>query len=398
VLWLAFGLQAAISAGDGLAMIALANRVYQGSHASWAVAAVFLAITIPITALAPLAGLLLDRLPPRPVLVTAAAVEAAVALAITQVTGVAPVLWLAVGFGVCAAVLQPGLGAIVPQLAGPVGVTKANSYLQAATWGGFTLGPLLAGLLTAVGGTGLALTGVAVVYGLGAIGLRALPLAGRASRGGADGRTAEPGGFLSQLSAGLRFLRDDGDAGLLVLVIGLMVVFANMAVVAEVAFAESVLNAGPTGYTVLVAAWTAGMLIGTLLGGRLPIRRLPAVTLAGTFATGLGVALAGTAAVLWQAAAAYAFGGLANGMEVVATRSFLNHRAPPQVAGRVFAVYSGVLFGAASIGMAVAGALLSSLNPRLVLFLAGGGGLLAAAAGSLVYALRHRRREPVTVA
>lgn len=388
VLWLAFGLQAAISAGDGLAMIALANRVYQGSHASWAVAAVFLAITVPITALAPLAGMLLDRLPPRPVLVTAAAVEAVVALAITQVTGVAPVLGLAVGFGICAAVLQPGLGAIVPQLAGPMGVTRANGYLQAATWGGFTLGPLLAGVLTAVGGTGLALAGVAVVYGLGAIGLRALPLAGRASHGR---HTVEPGGFMSQLSAGVRFLRDDGDAGLLVLVVGLMVAFANMAVVAEVAFAESVLNAGPTGYTVLVAAWTAGMLVGTLLGGRVPEHRLAAVTLAGTFATGVGVALAGTAAVLWQAAAAYAFGGLANGMEVVATRSFLNNRAPRQVAGRVFAVYSGVLFGAASIGMAAAGALLSSLNPRLVLFLAGGGGLVAAAAGAGLYALHHRR-------
>jgi MFS family permease len=388
---LALALQAAISAGDGLAMIALANRVYQGSHASWAVAAVFLAITVPITALAPLAGLLLDRLPPRPVLVTAAAAEAVVALAITQVAGVPPVLALAVGFGVCAAVLQPGLGAIVPQLAGPMGVTRANGYLQAATWGGFTLGPLLAGALTAAGGTGLALAGVAVVYVLGAIGLWALPLAGRGGPGGRAAGPGEPGGFLSQLSAGVRFLRADRDAGLLVLVVGVMVAFANMAVVAEVAFAESVLRAGPTGYTVLVAAWTAGMLIGTLLGGRLPGRRLAAATLAGTFATGVGVALAGTAAVLWQAAAAYAFGGLANGMEVVATRSFLNHRAPEHVAGRVFAVYSGVLFGSASIGMAAAGGLLSSLNPRLVLFIAGGGGLMAAAAGGLVYTLRGRR-------
>jgi MFS family permease len=103
------------------------------------------------------------------------------------------------------------------------------------------------------------------------------------------------------------------------------------------------------------------------------------------------VALAGTAAVLWQAAAAYAFGGLANGLEVVATRSFLNHRAPPHVAGRVFAVYSGVLFGAASVGMAAAGGLLGTLNPRLVLFLAGGGGLVAAGAGALFYARRHAR-------
>jgi hypothetical protein len=44
---LAIALQAAISAGDGLALIALANRVYQSSHASWAVAAVFLAPAAP---------------------------------------------------------------------------------------------------------------------------------------------------------------------------------------------------------------------------------------------------------------------------------------------------------------------------------------------------------------
>src|SRR5262249_3703594 len=153
---LAFSLQAAISAGDGLAMVALASRVYQGSRA-WAVAAVFLAITIPITALAPLAGLLLDRLPPRPVLIASAAAPA-VALALTQVSGLGPVLALATGFGVCAAVLQPGLGVIVPQLVGPMSqtdqaarerVTRANGYLQAATWGGFTAGPLLAAALMA---------------------------------------------------------------------------------------------------------------------------------------------------------------------------------------------------------------------------------------------------------
>src|SRR5215469_1340530 len=385
---LAFGLQAVISAGDGLILIALASRVYQGSHASWAVAAVFLAVTIPITAL-------------------------------TQVAGIGPVLALATGFGVCAAVLQPGLGAIVPRLVGPAGqdgqpdetgraaearraaMTRANGYLQAATWGGFTLGPLLAAAFIAAGGTGLALIGVAAVYVLGTIGLCVLPLAppdaptGQADAGG--------GGLASQLSAGLRFLRQDVDAGLLVLVVGVMCVFANMAVVAEVAFAESVLGAGPTGYSVLVAAWSVGMLAGTLAGGRLPERRLALATLTGTLATGAGVALAGTAAVLWQAAAAYAFGGLANGLEVVATRSFLNHRAPPQVAGRVFAVYSGVLFGAASIGMAVAGGLLGSLNPRLVLFLAGGGGLAAAGVGSLIYARRYVRKarasrdEPPTV-
>ena len=165
--------------------------------------------------------------------------------------------------------LQPGLGTIVPQLAGRAGVTRANGYLQAATWGGFTVGPLLAGVLTAAGGTGLALGAVAVVYGLGAIGLRLLPLAagpaGLAGRAAPADTPGEPVG--RQLSAGLRFLRADREAGLLVLVVAVMVAFGNMASVAEVAFAEGVLRAGASGYSVLVAAWTAGMLGGTLLGG-----------------------------------------------------------------------------------------------------------------------------------
>jgi MFS family permease len=385
---LAIGLQATISAGDGLAMIALANRVFQSSHASWAVAAVFLAVCVPISALAPVAGVLLDRFPTKPVLVTAAAAEALIALGLTVATGVRATLGLAVGFGICAALLQPGLGAIVPRLVDPDRVTRANSYLQAATWGGFTAGPLLAGLLITAGGSGVDLAADALLYALGALGLLALRLAPRSRP---DGRGSEPAGMPSlaiQMRAGLSFLRGDSTAGMLVLIVGAMVTFANMAVVAEVVFAEHVLRSGPRGYSLLVAGWTSGMVIGTLAGGRLPARWLVAAALAGTVATGAGVALAGTAAVLWQAAAAYGFGGLANGLETVATRSFLNHRAPESVAGRVFALYSGILFGAASVGMATAAALLTLLGARGVLLLAGAGGCTAGLVGCVIYGLR----------
>jgi MFS family permease len=392
---LAVLLQALISAGDGLAMVALASRVYQSSHASWAVASVFLAITVPITALAPVAGVLLDRFPVRPVLITASVAQTLVALALTRFTGTGATLGLAIGFGLCAAVLQPGLGVIVPQLADGSEVIRANGYLQAATWGGFTVGPLLAGGLTAAGGTGLALGAVAAMYGLGAAGLGALrlspaPAASLDPAAGAEAAAASERGA-RQFSAGLRFLRADREAGLLVLVVSIMVTFANMASVAEVAFAEGVLRSGPTGYSVLVAAWTGGMLAGTLAGGRLPRRRLALAVLLGSLITGVGVALAAGAITLWQAAAAYGIGGVANGMEVVATRSFLNHRAPAAISGRVFAMYSGLLFGAASLGMAAAGGLLAPLDPRLVLLIAGGGGIVATAGGWLRYTSLVRR-------
>jgi MFS family permease len=393
---LAVVLQVLISAGDGLAMVALASRVYQSSHASWAVAAVFLAVTVPITVLAPAAGVLLDRLPVRPVLVIGAVAQTLVALALTRLTGTGATIGLSVGFGLCAAVLQPGLGVIVPRLAGPSGVTRANGYLQAATWGGFTLGPLLAGGLTAAGGTGLALGAVAAVYGLGAAGLAVLrlspvPVPAAAAEGGPD-EAREHG--IRQFSAGLRFLRADREAGLLVLVVSIMVAFGNMASVSEVAFAEGVLKSGPTGYSVLVSAWTAGMLTGTLAGGRLPRRRLARAVLLGSLIAGVGVALAAGAVTLWQAAAAYGIGGMANGAEVVATRSFLNHRAPAAISGRVFALYSGLLFGAASLGMAVAGGLQAALSPRLVLLIAGAGGIVAATLGWLRHARLARQDGP----
>ena len=179
---LGIALQAVNAAGDGLAMVALANRVFQSSHASWAVAAVFLAITVPISALAPVAGLLLDRLPVKAVLVVAAAAEAAIALALVAATGLTATLLLSAGFGVCAAILQPGLAAIVPQLVGKPMVIKANSYLQAATWIGFTAGPLLAGLLISVSGSALALLVNAGLYAAAAGGIAALRLAGPGRR------------------------------------------------------------------------------------------------------------------------------------------------------------------------------------------------------------------------
>jgi MFS family permease len=381
-LGLAAGLQAMISAGDGLAQIALASRVYERTHAAWAVASVFLAITLPIVLLAPLAGLLLDRMPPKRVLVGAAITITAVAVALIVVRGVPGTLILAAGFGVCAAVLQPGLGSIVPMLVPPDRITAANGYLQAATWGGMTAGPLLAGLLSAVGGTGLALAGTAACYALGACGLALLRI-----RGGPEHPADEP--MLAQLRAGLSYLRQDRTARLLVSVVGVMVAFGYLAVVAEVVLAEGVFRAGTGGYSVLVSSWTAGMVGGSLAGGRLPVRWLVPAAIAGTFATGAGIALAGAAPVLWLSAVAYGIGGFADGVEVLATRSYLNHSAPAAVAGRVFALYSAVMFGAASLGMAVASGLLGPLGARWLLVLAGAGGIAAGAVGWVLLTVRR---------
>jgi hypothetical protein len=137
------------------------------------------------------------------------------------------------------------------------------------------------------------------------------------------------------------------------------------------------------------------MIGGSLAGGRLPTRWLVPAAIAGTLVTGVGIALAGVAPVLWLSAVAYGIGGFADGVEVLATRSYLNHHAPPAVAGRVFALYSAVMLGAASLGMGVASGLLSTLGARWILVVSGTGGIGAGAVGWLI--LTARRRAPAGV-
>ena len=133
------------------------------------------------------------------------------------------------------------------------------------------------------------------------------------------------------------------------------------------------------------------MVVGTLAGGRLRQRWLLTGALAGTVLTGVGVMLAGLAAVLWQAVAAYAAGGLANGFETVATRSFIGHRVPDEVAGRVFDVFSGVLFAGISAGMAIAAWLLRIVGAWGLLCVLGIGGVAAGLAYCVIYAVRRYR-------
>ncbi len=175
-----------------------------------------------------------------------------------------------------------------PRLAGTESVTRANGYLQAPIWSGITVGPLLAGVLTAAGGSGLALQIDALAYGIGALALVVLPLR-VPSQFGSDGEQ----GLASRMRAGLAFLRSDPELGTLVVTAGTMIAFANLANVAEVVFAERVLRAGSSGYAALVAAWTAAMVAGTLLAGCLPARRLAVGALVGTVCTAAGITAAG---------------------------------------------------------------------------------------------------------
>jgi Transmembrane secretion effector len=284
-------------------------------------------------------------------------------------------------------ILQPGLTAAVPQLAGDVSLVRATSRLQGATMGGTAIGPLLAGVIGSVGGTTTALLLDAVVSVVFSVGVSTLGL--RRTRAQA------PHGADDGVAAGVRYLRRDRPMGLLVVVVSAIVGFMGVTMVVELFLAEQVLHGGTTGYALLITAWTGGMTLGTLIAGRLPARLLAPGIVVGFLVLGLGVAGGALAPTMWMAIVAYGIGGVGDGIQVVGARTLLLQRAPEHIAGRACAVFTGMTFGAVSIGMAVSAPLVALFGIRGAL-LAAGVASIAAAFIALALRLNRLRGEPVT--
>jgi MFS family permease len=152
------------AAGDFLALIALSVRVHDLTDSGPAVAALFGALMVPVVVLAPVAGLLADRVETVHLLALTAAGQAAAALALAFVDGLGPIVALAALLGAGAAIGQPAEFALVPAIAGDEGRTRANARLETARYLGFTAGPLAAGAVTAAG-AGVAAAGAAEAAG-----------------------------------------------------------------------------------------------------------------------------------------------------------------------------------------------------------------------------------------
>jgi MFS family permease len=345
---------------------------------------VLLAGGLPVVLLAPVSGLLLDRLPMGRLLATAALIVAAALAGLAFAHSLTATVLLVLCFGIADSVLQPGLTAAIPQLAGDVALVRATSRLQGASMGGTAIGPLLAGVVGSIGGVKTALlldSGVSVAFAAGILmlGLRRV-------------ETNAPVHADDGMAAGVRYLRRDRPMGLLVIVVSVMIAFLGVTMVAELFLAERVLHGGTTGFALLITAWTGGMTLGTVIAGRLSPRALAPGIVVGLVVLGLGVAGGALSPTMWMAIAAYGIGGIGDGVQMVGARTLLLQRAPQHIAGRACAVFTGLTMGAVSLGMAASAPLVALLGVRGALFTAGMAAIVAAA-GAVALGLHHLRGE-----
>jgi MFS family permease len=361
----------------GTAVSIIVLLLHVKAFGTFAVVGVLIAEFVPVSLFAPLAGLLVDRVPNRRLIVIGQLVQGCAALALTAVLHSFPLILLTlVVLGCGTAVVNPAASAMVPVICGEDGSARGYSWLGVGRSAGMLAGSAAGGLLVAALGTREALFVDAGTYFAQAA-MLSLVRAERDPRGA----PREKGGAAS---AGLRLLAADPVLRVATVCLAVACTGVMFADVATVFYVTDVLGGGAGTLGLLHACWLFGVLAGARAAARLVSQRALLLGL-GSACAAMGVAMLLPAALPYAAPVAlgYVIGGAATGMQNVTNQGIVRARSPAHLRGRAFAAAGAVLVGSNVLGTVLGGAVVAGLGPRGAFALAALATVLAGAAALL---------------
>ena len=312
------------------------------------------------------AGAWVDRLPKRPVLVTADLAAAALLLSVpvahaAGVLTVGQLLGVSLGLGTCSVLFRTAWTAYVPTVVPPGGLVPANAVLHGGESSAQVAGPGLGGLLVAAVGAVGALVADAASFLLSALCVLRIRAVEPARRPLQRRLRAEIGEGL-RLVGGDRILRNLVLHGAL----------ANLPLVGygalTVTFLVREAGQGATAVGLLVAAGQLGGVLGATLSGRvvrvLGSARALVVLKGGAGPCSVLVVLAddGWRLVFFAVGTAMVSGGVVAG-NVIST-SFRQAWVPAELLGRVMSVMQVANLGTIPVGAVLAGVLAEAVGIR----------------------------------
>jgi MFS family permease len=357
--------------GDGIALIALVLLVKEDRGTGTSVGALLLATSIP-RFLGPLAGVVVDRVEQRSLMVACDVGQAAIFGTIAWLDPSFPVL---LGLVAVAAAFDtlfaPAGRSALPALVRPEQLMRANAWIGMSLNIRVAVGPVLGGLLFSwLGGRG-ALAANALSFVLSALFLLRLP----PLRAPADGGQAR--GFLAVGVDGLRFAWRNRVVRTLIVALFIGVAFAGLDDVALVFLVRETLGGGPLAYGLVTGAYGVGMLAGSLgLSWKGTAAAAGTVFLLGWVASGIGAVLTGIAPLIALVAVGQAVAGVGNAVDVVAMDTLVQQAVPREMLGRVFGLVGTAAPAGHTLAFAAGGFLVEFTSPRIVFLIAGLGVLL----------------------
>jgi len=389
-----FAALAQSSLGTGAAYVGLLLLAYQRFRSPWAITLVLLADFLPAMFLGPVLGAAADRWSRRGCAVVADVLRAGAFLALALVGSFELTVAFALLAGVGTGLFKPAVLAGMPVLVSRERTASATSLYGAITDIGYTAGPALAGaaLIVMSPGTLLAVNGA--TFAVSAIVLARLPL-DRAERRAAP-RPARASLF-AEAGHGLRATAGMVGIRSLVVISAAAMFFGGMFNVAEVPYAKLDLGTTGSGFSVMVALFGLGFILGSLsgsAGGAADV--LKRRYLAGLFVMGLSGTVVGLAPTLAVVLVPLTLAGFGNGLFLVHERLLIQSQVPETLQGRVFAITDALVSWGFAAAFISAGAVTDLAGARPVVLATGIGALALACMATVALRGHWLRDRPAT--
>ncbi len=360
--------------GTGAATTALVLYVQSTRGTGIAVAVFLIAITLP-RLLGPLAGSLVDRLDLRTLLIGCDAGQAVLFVGLALLPPFPAILALSAGTAVLAAGYSPARGTSLPALVGDQNLLGANALVNTALNLQVAVGPVVGGLLVALGGTGVALGINAATFAASALICTSLPSLPAQAQSG-------PSGMLASARQGVRYLFSDPVLRVATISLFAVVAFAGVDEVALVFLVRDTLDGGAVAFGLVSAGFGVGLIVAAVRLTRGTTMPAGTIYCVGMALTGAGILLTGLAPILLAAFAFQILAGTGNGMDNIAHDTLMQQLVPRPMLGRVFGTASSAAYAGAGISAAIGGVLVDVTSPRAVFIGAGIGTLVTVALAS----------------
>jgi MFS family permease len=365
--------------GDHFNNIAVFSLALATTHSGLVVSGVMLARAASAVLAGPLAGVILDRLDRRTVMIASDLIRAVIAgLFVFTVHQPRPWLLYALSAGLMFAspFFTSGRAAILPRIASSEELHTANSLTQTTQWTTTTIGTVAGGFSAASLGysTAFVINSLSFVFSAWAIGRLRLPDGG--PRPTADAMTeADVMRPFREYAEGLRYLRSQP---LLFAIALLGVGWASGGGAAQILFSlfgELVFNRGPAGIGILWGAAGFGLIVGGAVAHRVG-PRLSFSAYKRTIA--FCYLLHGGAYVLFSQSPGFGMAlvwiGLSRAavaVSAVLNWSILLRHVDDAYRGRVFATNESLVWATMMLSMLAAGLASQSVDPRAIGAVAG---------------------------
>ena len=397
LLWLA---QAATQVGGNMVIFGLTVIIAKSTASTTAVSALILTFLVPAVLFSAVAGVYVDRLDRRLVLVVTNLLRGAAFVAVFLVgDNLVPIYLLNIFISTVTVFFAPAEAAMIPMLVPRRQLLSANGVFTLTLNAAFALGfALLGPLVVKIAGPQALIILVAGLYFVAAAFCSTLPTNPRTGPAVVTRATVVQteqavAGVLWQLREGLTYIRQHREIRWSLIYLGIAASLVGVLGVLGPNFAKSTLGLGPEDFVVVVLPLGVGIVGGILIlnayGRLIPRRRLIE---SGLVALGIllaAIALSGQISRFFAGAAlrtglpdlslltsllslvvAFAFfAGIAYSFVAIPSQTQLQEDLPEEVRGRVFGVLNMLVSVASFLPILIVGPIADVLGTTIVLML-----------------------------